>query len=82
MIYKYLCQVFKLIERWVLLGYFDVTFLPWAQLRAQSELPISSDFINLEILVFVVLPYWILMAALHRIADGLIALNALFVHPH
>jgi len=37
----------------------------WAQLRAQSELPISSDFINFEILVFVTLPHWILKAVLH-----------------
>ncbi len=27
----------KLIESWVLLGYFAVIFLPWAQLRAQSQ---------------------------------------------
>ncbi len=40
-----------------------------AKERAQSgtvkTLPISLDFINLNILVFTVLPYWILMAALH-----------------
>ena len=108
----------KLIESWLLLGFFDVIFLPWAQCRhslkmffgvrinsrmgfsemmrlfltmvggvatkrrAQSELPISSDFINFEILVFITLPHWILRAILHRIANGFIALNAFFVHPH
>ena len=40
------------------------------------------DLLNLEILIFVTLTYWILMAVLHRIADGLIALSAFFIHPH
>ena len=43
---------------------------------------VFSNLITLEILVFVALLPWILMATLHRIADGLIALNAFFVHPH
>jgi hypothetical protein len=41
-----------------------------------------SNFINVEKLLLVALPSWIFMAALHRIADGLIALNAFFVHSH
>ena len=55
----------KLTESWLLLGFCDVIFLPWAQLRAQTELPISLDLVNFNIFVFSILPYWILMAVLH-----------------
>jgi len=51
------------------------------RVRAQPA-PLLSDFINFEILVFITLPHWILRAILHRIANGFIALNAFFVHPH
>ena len=47
--------------------------------RAQSELFFSLDY-QFGDIVFVTLPPWILMAVLHRIANGLITFKALFIH--